>query len=126
MQQTIRSESAPTLRGRADSSSAAGGVSRPLDVPGAELTVTPADAFSLTAVPKSMIVIGAGATGAQVASIFNAFGSSVTICQAGPRIVASEDAEVSDAVARGVPRRRHGDLSRLRQRSSESSPRRAA
>jgi dihydrolipoamide dehydrogenase len=46
-----------------------------------------------------MIVIGAGATGAQVASIFNALGSSVTICQAGPRIIPSEDAEVSDAVA---------------------------
>jgi pyruvate/2-oxoglutarate dehydrogenase complex dihydrolipoamide dehydrogenase (E3) component len=44
-------------------------------------------------------VIGAGGTGAQVASIFNALGSSVTICQAGPRIIASEDAEVSEAVA---------------------------
>src|SRR5262249_40093249 len=40
-----------------------------------------------------------GATGAQVASIFNALGSFVTICQAGPRIIASEDAEVSDVVA---------------------------
>ncbi len=37
--------------------------------------------------------------GAQVASIFNALGSSVTICQAGPRIIASEDTEISDAVA---------------------------
>ena len=76
-----------------------GGVSRALGVPGAELTVTPADAFSLAAVPKSMIVIGAGATGAQVASIFNALGSSVTLCQSGPRIVETEDAEVSEAVA---------------------------
>jgi pyruvate/2-oxoglutarate dehydrogenase complex dihydrolipoamide dehydrogenase (E3) component len=46
-----------------------------------------------------MIVIGAGATGAQVASIFSALRCSVTLCQAGPRIIASEDAEVSDAVA---------------------------
>jgi len=95
---TIRSASAPMLRGK-QFVICSGGVSRALDVPGAELTVTPADAFSLTAVPKSMIVIGAGATGAQVASIFNALGSSVTICQAGPRIVASEDVEISDAVA---------------------------
>ncbi len=95
---TIRSASAPTLRaGRVVICS--GGVSRALGVPGAELMVTPADAFSLTAVPRSMIVIGAGATGAQVASIFGALGSSVTICQAGPRIIASEDSEVSDAVA---------------------------
>jgi pyruvate/2-oxoglutarate dehydrogenase complex dihydrolipoamide dehydrogenase (E3) component len=96
--QTIRSASAPTLRGERIVI-CCGGVSRELDVPGGELTVTPADAFSLTAVPKSMIVIGAGATGAQVASIFSALGSSVTIYQAGPRIIASEDAEISDAVA---------------------------
>ncbi|HEY2475209.1 MAG TPA: NAD(P)/FAD-dependent oxidoreductase [Candidatus Cybelea sp.] len=95
---TIRSASGPTLYGERIVI-CSGGVSRKLDVPGAELTVTPADAFSLTAVPKSTIVIGAGATGAQVASIFNALGSSVTICQAGPRIIASEDAEISDAVA---------------------------
>ena len=95
---TIASASAPPLRGERIVI-CSGGVSRRLDIPGGELTVTPADAFSLKAVPKSMIVIGAGATGAQVASIFNALGSSVTICQAGPRIIASEDSEVSDAVA---------------------------
>jgi pyruvate/2-oxoglutarate dehydrogenase complex dihydrolipoamide dehydrogenase (E3) component len=95
---TIRSGSAPPLRAERIVI-CSGGVSRALDVPGAELTVTPAAAFSLAVVPKSMIVIGAGATGAQVASIFNALGSSLTICQAGPRIIASEDAEVSDAVA---------------------------
>jgi dihydrolipoamide dehydrogenase len=95
---TISSASGPTLRAERIVI-ASGGVSRALDVPGADLTVTPADAFSLTAVPKSMIVIGAGATGAQVASIFSALGSSVTICQAGPRIIVSEDADVSGAVA---------------------------
>ncbi len=95
---TIRSESAPALRG-ANVVICSGGVSRTLGVPGARFAVTPADAFSLTAVPKSMIVIGAGATGAQVASIFNALGSSVTLCQSGPRIVETEDAEVSEAVA---------------------------
>jgi pyruvate/2-oxoglutarate dehydrogenase complex dihydrolipoamide dehydrogenase (E3) component len=95
---TVRSAAAPALRGERIVI-CSGGVSRALDAPGADLTVTPADAFALKAVPKSTIVIGAGATGAQVASIFNALGSSVTICQAGPRIVASEDPEVSDAVA---------------------------
>lgn len=95
---TVRSASGSTFRGERIVI-CSGGVSRALDVPGAELTVTPAAAFSLTALPKSMIVIGAGATGAQVASIFSALGSSVTLCQAGPRIIASEDAEISDAVA---------------------------
>ena len=76
-----------------------GGMSRRLAVPGAELTVTHSDAWSLTAVPSSMLVIGGGATGVQVASIFNAFGSRVQLFQAGPRILATEDEDVSAAVA---------------------------
>jgi len=81
-----------------------GGISRPIDVPGAELTNTHSDAWSLTSVPPSMIVVGAGATGVQVASIFNAFGTKVQLFQAGPRIVPTEDEEVSTAVAEGFRR----------------------
>jgi dihydrolipoamide dehydrogenase len=76
-----------------------GGASRRLSVPGSELTATHSDAWSLTAVPESMLVIGAGATGAQIASIFNAFGSRVQIFQAGARILPTEDADVSAEVA---------------------------
>jgi dihydrolipoamide dehydrogenase len=46
-----------------------------------------------------MLVIGAGATGAQVASVFNAFGAHVQLFEAGPRILATEDEDVSAAVA---------------------------
>ena len=77
----------------------AGGISRKLSVPGFELTATHSDAWKLTAVPPSMLVIGAGATGVQVASIFNAFGSRVELFQAGPRILHTEDKDVSTAVA---------------------------
>jgi pyruvate/2-oxoglutarate dehydrogenase complex dihydrolipoamide dehydrogenase (E3) component len=76
-----------------------GGASRKLDVPGFELTATHSDAWKLNSVPPSMLVIGAGATGAQVASIFNAFGSNVQLFQAGPRILPQEDEDVSAAVA---------------------------
>lgn len=76
-----------------------GGVSRRLAVPGAELTATHSDAWSLTSVPPSMIVVGAGATGVQVASIFRAFGTRVALFQAGERILPTEDADVSAAVA---------------------------
>ncbi|WFU57774.1 FAD-dependent oxidoreductase [Bradyrhizobium pachyrhizi] len=41
----------------------------------------------------------AGATGVQVASIFNAFGSRVQLFEAGPRILATEDADISAAAA---------------------------
>ena len=76
-----------------------GGMNRRLSVPGAELTATHSDAWALTAVPESIIVIGGGATGAQVASVFNAFGSRIQLFQAGPRILPTEDEEVSAAMA---------------------------
>ena len=77
-----------------------GGVSRRLPIPGFELTSTHSDAWGLTSVPPSMLVIGAGATGVQVASIFNAFGSRVQLFEAGPRILATEDEDVAAAVGR--------------------------
>lgn len=76
-----------------------GGVSRRLPIPGFELTATHSDAWSLTAVPPSMLVIGSGATGAQVASVFNAFGTRVQLFEAGPRILSTEEPEVSACVA---------------------------
>lgn len=76
-----------------------GGKSRTLTVPGAELTATHSDAWSLRSVPASMLVIGAGATGAQVASIFSGFGAKVQLFQSGPRIIPTEDEDVSAAVA---------------------------
>jgi dihydrolipoamide dehydrogenase len=76
-----------------------GGVSRQLSVPGFELTATHSDAWDLTSVPPSMLVIGGGATGAQVASIFNAFGSRIQLFHAGSRILSTEDEDVAAAVA---------------------------
>src|SRR6185436_7873694 len=76
-----------------------GGVSRGLPVPGFELASTHSDAWRLTSVPPSMLVVGAGATGAQVASIFNAYGSRIQLFQTGPRILPSEDEDVSAAVS---------------------------
>jgi pyruvate/2-oxoglutarate dehydrogenase complex dihydrolipoamide dehydrogenase (E3) component len=76
-----------------------GGKSRKLAVPGAELTATHSDAWALKSVPASMLVIGAGATGAQVASIFSGFGAKVQLLQSGPRIIPTEDEDVSAAVA---------------------------
>ncbi|HEY5837469.1 MAG TPA: NAD(P)/FAD-dependent oxidoreductase [Pyrinomonadaceae bacterium] len=76
-----------------------GGISRQLTVPGAEFTAIHSDAWTLTSVPASILVLGAGATGVQVASVFNAFGSKIQLFQAGPRILPTEDEEVSTAVA---------------------------
>jgi dihydrolipoamide dehydrogenase len=76
-----------------------GGVNRRLPVPGFELTSTHSDAWRLTAVPPSMLVVGAGNTGVQVASIFHAFGSSVQLFEAGQRILMTEEQEVAAVAA---------------------------
>ncbi|XXF81095.1 NAD(P)/FAD-dependent oxidoreductase [Myxococcaceae bacterium GXIMD 01537] len=76
-----------------------GGISRRLQIPGFDLTATHSDAWSLTAVPPTMLVIGGGATGVQVASIFSAFGTRVQLFQAAERIIPTEDEDVSSAVA---------------------------
>lgn len=81
-----------------------GGTSRRLPVPGFELTATHSDAWGLASVPPSMLVIGGGATGVQVASIFGAFGTRVQLFQAGARILQTEDEEVSAAVAESFRR----------------------
>jgi len=43
--------------------------------------------------------VGAGNTGVQVASVFNAFGSKVQLFEAGPRILSTEEEEVATAAA---------------------------
>jgi pyruvate/2-oxoglutarate dehydrogenase complex dihydrolipoamide dehydrogenase (E3) component len=91
---TIETESGLRLEGK-KFILCTGGKSRKLAVPGSELTATHSDAWSLKSVPSSMLVIGAGATGVQVASIFNAFGSRIQLFQAGPRILPTEDEDVS-------------------------------
>ena len=95
---TVESDYAPRLRA-GKVILCTGGISRPLPVPGSELTVTHSDVWNLSSVPPSMVVIGAGATGVQVASIFNAFGSCVHLVEVAPRILMSEDHEVAEAVA---------------------------
>jgi len=49
----------------------------------------------LPAIPKSLVIVGAGAVGVEFASIYRTFGSEVTILEALSRIVPLEDEEIS-------------------------------
>ena len=51
--------------------------------------------LSLPELPKSLIVVGAGAVGVEFGSIFKTFGSEVTILEMLPRIVPVEDEDIS-------------------------------
>jgi dihydrolipoamide dehydrogenase len=66
----------------------------------AEFILTNIEILNLTAVPKSLIVIGAGAVGVEFASIFKRFGTDVTIIEMLPRIVPVEDEDVSKELER--------------------------
>ncbi|KGM14200.1 dihydrolipoyl dehydrogenase family protein [Cellulomonas bogoriensis] len=77
-----------------------GGHSRRLPVPGAELATMPEEVLDLPALPRRVAVIGAGNTGAQLVTVFNAFGSEVTLLEVAPRILAQTDADVSAHVER--------------------------
>ena len=96
---TIETESGLRLEGQ-NVIICAGGKPRRLNVPGIEHTAKHSDAWGLRSIPQSMIVVGSGATGVQVASVFSAFGTKVSLFEAAPRILMTEDDDVSAAMKR--------------------------
>ena len=60
--------------------------------------------LELDHVPEHLVVIGGSYIGLEFAQIFRRFGSKVTVCEMGPRIIAREDEEVSTAVAQVLER----------------------
>ena len=76
-----------------------GGHSRRLPIPGAELATVPEHVLDLPSLPARVAIIGAGNTGAQLVTVFNAFGSQVTLLDVAPRILMASDASIGEAVA---------------------------
>lgn len=60
---------------------ATGSVSASLPIPGADKCITSKEMLELTEVPESLCVIGGGVIGLEFASIFNKFGSKVTVLE---------------------------------------------
>jgi pyruvate/2-oxoglutarate dehydrogenase complex dihydrolipoamide dehydrogenase (E3) component len=83
----------------------AGGHARRLRFPGSELALTHSDVWSLQSLPASVVIVGAAATGCQLASIFAAFGAQVTLLEVAPRLLAQEDEAVSSEMAAAFARR---------------------
>ncbi len=82
-----------------------GGRPRRLTCPGAEHALTHSDVWSLRSLPESVAIIGASATGCQLASIFNGFGSQVTLLDVAPQILPWEDQSTSEALNAAFQRR---------------------
>ena len=72
----------------------------------AEFLLTNVEILDLTAVPKSLIVVGAGAVGVEFASIFRRFGTEVTVVEMLPRMVPVEDEEISKELERAFKKQK--------------------
>jgi dihydrolipoamide dehydrogenase len=68
--------------------------------PDAKSILTNMEILALPQIPKSMVVIGAGAVGVEFGSIFKSFGSEITIVEYLPRMVPNEDEDVSKELSR--------------------------
>src|ERR1700683_3869840 len=62
--------------------------------------LTSREALAIKTLPKSVIILGAGAIGCEFAYFFNAFGSKVTILEMLPQILPVEDVEVAEFLKR--------------------------
>ena len=67
--------------------------------------LTNMEILSLKEIPKSMVVIGAGAVGVEFGSIFKSFGADITIIEFLPRLVPNEDEDISKELARAFRKR---------------------
>ena len=78
--------------------------SEPKSLPGYEidgqLVITNNEALDLDAIPKSMVIVGAGAVGVEFASVYASFGAKITLLEALPHIVPLEDEDVSKELTR--------------------------
>src|SRR5882672_8346242 len=68
--------------------------------PDGDRIITYREAMVLPEVPKSMVVIGAGAIGIEFADFWNAFGVEVTVIEFRPRILPIEDEDISASLTR--------------------------
>lgn len=54
--------------------------------------------LSIKEIPKSLLIIGGGVVGSEFANIFSSFGTKVTIIEMLPRILSTEDEEISKVI----------------------------
>jgi dihydrolipoyl dehydrogenase len=84
---------------------ATGSVKRP--IPGAQFggrVIGTEEAWALDELPKTMAVVGAGASGTEIASAYVRLGVEVTLFEALQRVLPTEDADISKLAERGFKR----------------------
>ena len=82
---------------------ATGSVPKP--VPGTEFggrVIGTEEAWALPELPKTLAVLGAGASGSEIASAYGRLGTQVLLFEALDRVLPTEDADISKVAARGL------------------------
>jgi dihydrolipoamide dehydrogenase len=78
-------------------------------IPGVEVdgerVVTYWEAILQEKLPKSVVIIGAGAIGLEFATVWNAYGVDVTVVEMLPRIAPLEDEEISKELSKAIKKR---------------------
>ena len=84
--------------------------SRPRMLPGIPIDgdkiISYREALTLTAMPESMVVIGSGAIGSELADFYHTMGCKVTVVEYMPTLVPTEDEEVSRYLERSFRKKR--------------------
>lgn len=84
--------------------------SRPADIPSLPFdgnrVLSSTDALTLTVLPKSLLIVGAGVIGCEFACMFNDLGTDVTIVELLPRALAMEDETISKQLERELKKKK--------------------
>lgn len=84
--------------------------SRPAQIPifpfDGEHILSSDDALNIKAIPKSIIIIGAGVIGCEFACIFKELGTDVTMVEMMPRAVSTEDPEISEILEKELKKKK--------------------
>jgi dihydrolipoamide dehydrogenase len=83
--------------------------SQPKTLPGLEMdgdrVINSDHAVTLDKMPRSIVIIGAGAVGTEFACVYNGYGAEVTLVEFLPTLLPQEDAEVGQQLARILSKR---------------------
>jgi len=100
--------------------------STPFSLPGVDIdgekVLTFQEAILQEKLPQSVVIIGAGAIGLEFATVWNAYGSKVTLVEMLPRIAPLEDEEVSAELAKAFSKRGITCLTETRVLAVETTP----
>ena len=103
---------------------ATGSVSALLPIPGNDLegVITSKELLSIDAIPRRLCIIGAGVIGLEFASIFNSFGSEVTVLEYCPNVLPRFDIDLAKRLKQSLSKKGISIITSAKVESIEHSP----